>query len=79
MRYRTFVTFNLVGALLWAVGVTLLGYFLGQIEAVEQNLEITILVIVGISFMPVVVELLRARAESKRDKQSLVEALLDDD
>ena len=30
MRYRTFVTFNVLGALLWAVGVTLLGYTLGK-------------------------------------------------
>jgi membrane-associated protein len=79
MRYRTFVTYNLVGGALWAIGVTLLGYFLGQVEVIEQNLEITLLVIVGISFLPVVIELLRARAEAKRDDQTVLEALVDDD
>ena len=32
MNYRTFVTFNVVGGSLWALGVTTLGYFLGQVE-----------------------------------------------
>ena len=79
MRYRTFVTFNLVGGALWAIGVTLLGYFLGQVDVVEQNLEVTLLLIVGVSFLPMMIELLRARAEAKRDDQSLIDALTDDD
>ena len=79
MRYRTFVTYNLVGGLLWAIGVTLLGYFLGQVDVVEQNLEVTLLLIVAISFLPVAVELLRARAEARRDDQTVLEALIDDD
>ncbi len=78
MRYRTFVTYNLVGGFLWAIGVTLLGYFLGQVEVIEQNLEITVLLIVAISFLPVVIELVKARAEANRDKQSLLDALTDD-
>ena len=40
MKYRTFVTYNIVGGLLWGVGVTTLGYFLGEIEFVKNNLEI---------------------------------------
>jgi membrane-associated protein len=61
MEYRTFVTYNVVGAGLWALGVTLLGFFLGQVDVVEQNLEIAILAIVAISALPIVIELLRAR------------------
>ena len=79
MRYRTFVTFNLVGGALWAIGVTLLGYFLGQVDVVEQNLEVTLALIVGVSFLPMIIELLRGRAEAKRDNQSLIDALTDDD
>ena len=59
MHYRTFVTFNLVGGR--AVGITLLGYFLGQVEFIEQNLEVAILAVVAISVMPIVIELLKAR------------------
>jgi membrane-associated protein len=63
MRYRTFVTFNIVGGGLWAIGVTLLGYFLGQIEFIEENLEVAILAVVAISVTPIALELWRARRE----------------
>jgi len=65
MNYRTFVTFNVIGGALWAVGVTLLGYFLGQVDFVEQNLELAILTIVAISVLPIVIELLKARKEKR--------------
>ena len=61
MQYRTFLVYNVVGGFLWAVGVTTLGYFLGEIEWVEQNLEIAILAIVGLSVLPIVFELVRGR------------------
>lgn len=61
MTYRTFVTFNLVGGFIWAFGVTLLGYFLGQIDVVEQNLEVAILAVVAVSCAPVAIELIRSR------------------
>jgi membrane-associated protein len=61
MKYRTFVTYNVVGAVLWGAGVTALGYFLGQISFVRSNIEVIILVIVFLSVLPILVELLRAR------------------
>jgi len=66
MRYRTFVSFNVIGALAWGVGVTMLGFFLGQIEFVRTNIEIILVGIVGLSLVPVVLELLRARS-NRRD------------
>lgn len=66
MPYRTFVTFNILGGLLWAVGVTLLGYFLGEIKVVEENLEIAILAIVGLSIVPILIELMRTRRAARR-------------
>jgi membrane-associated protein len=65
MRYRTFVTFNVIGGTIWAFGVTLLGYFLGQVDVVEQNLEIAILLVVGISLLPIVHEVLKSRREKR--------------
>lgn len=63
MKYRTFFIYNLLGGFLWAIGVTLLGYFLGQVDVVEKNLEIAILCIVAISVLPIVFEVLKARRE----------------
>jgi membrane-associated protein len=65
MHYRTFVTYNIIGGTLWALGVTLLGYFLGQVEVIEQNLELAILAIVAISALPIVIELVKARRERR--------------
>ena len=79
MQYRTFVTFNLVGGALWAVGVTLLGYFLGQVEFIERNLEIAILAVVAISVLPIVIELLKARRERRSVALDVAHDLLDPD
>ncbi|MFM8649130.1 MAG: DedA family protein [Actinomycetota bacterium] len=62
MNYRTFVTFNIVGGLLWGVGVTTLGYFLGEISWIESNIEIALIVIVLISVLPMLIEIRRHRS-----------------
>jgi len=64
MNYRTFVFFNVIGGIAWGVSVTTLGYFLGQVEFVHDNLEPIILGIVALSVLPIAVELLRARRRS---------------
>jgi len=61
MHYRTFVTYNIVGGVLWGAGVTTLGYFLGEIDVVKNNIEIAAIVIVAVSVAPVVLEVWRHR------------------
>ncbi|MEX1125529.1 MAG: VTT domain-containing protein [Acidimicrobiia bacterium] len=63
MEYKIFFRFNIVGGVLWALGVTTLGYFLGQIDFVARNLEVTIIVIVLISITPMIIEIRRSRRE----------------
>ena len=58
--------FNLLGALLWAVGVTSLGYLLGGFAFVQHNIEYILIAIVLVSVAPMVVEALRKRAELRR-------------
>lgn len=77
MKYRTFVTFNVVGGFLWAIGVTLLGFFLGQVDVIEENLELAILSLVAISVLPIAVELLRARREKQNTALDVAHDLLD--
>ncbi|MGW6003704.1 DedA family protein [Oerskovia enterophila] len=71
MRYRTFVTYNLVGAFVWGVGVTLLGYWLGNVQFVNDHIETILVLIVAVSVVPVVIEVLRARREAKSAKARL--------
>lgn len=66
MRYRTFLAYNLIGALLWAVGLTYLGYFAGSfIQAAGINIEYVILAIIFISVLPPIIHVLR-EPEAKR-------------
>jgi membrane-associated protein len=60
MKYSTFVSFNVVGAFLWGVCLTLVGYFLGQIPFVEHYAEYFTIGIVLLSGIPILIELLRA-------------------
>lgn len=61
MKYRTFVVYNILGGLLWGTGITTLGYYLGEIDSVKNNIEIAILAIVLISLLPMLIELIRYR------------------
>jgi membrane-associated protein len=68
MRYRIFVTYNVIGALLWAAGVTTLGYILGEsIPDIDRYLLPVIAGIIALSLLPVAVELLRSRQRSRKD------------
>ncbi|MFL4473225.1 VTT domain-containing protein [Paeniglutamicibacter sp. MACA_103] len=60
MSYRVFVLYNLLGALLWGVGVTLLGFWLGQYEWVGENIDLIFIVIVLLSVIPIGVEMIMA-------------------
>jgi len=62
MNYRRFLAFNLLGALLWGIGVTTLGYVLGRsIPDLERYILLIIGVVVGLSLIPPVIELVRSR------------------
>jgi membrane-associated protein len=68
MGFRRFMVYSALGGALWASGVTVLGYFLGQISFVRNNLEVMLLAIVAVSIVPIVIEVLRARAAEKIEK-----------
>jgi membrane-associated protein len=62
MERRRFFTWSAVGAVLWATGITLLGYFLGQAFPILQSkIELAIIAIVAVSLIPVGVEYVRHR------------------
>ncbi|MEV6852042.1 VTT domain-containing protein [Actinoplanes sp. NPDC051411] len=65
MHYRRFVGYNVLGGVLWSCGVTILGYFLGQVAFVKNNIELILIGIVVISVIPIAIEFLRGRRRSK--------------
>jgi membrane-associated protein len=66
MRYRSFLTFNILGGILWGAGVTLLGSWLGGIDFVKKNIEAILILIVFISVVPIIIEFWRARSQNKK-------------
>ena len=63
MDFRRYLMFSAIGAVLWAAGVTLLGYFLGNIEFVKSYIELILILVVVLSLVPLVVEFLRHRRQ----------------
>lgn len=61
MDVRRYALFSVGGGIAWAAGVTLLGFWLGQIAVVRDHVELFIIGIVALSLIPVVVEVLRGR------------------
>jgi membrane-associated protein len=62
MTYRTFVTYNIAGGLLWVFSMVLGGYFLGRsVPNINRHLHVVIAVVVFLSLLPAIIEFLRAR------------------
>lgn len=61
MNFRIYATYSTIGGILWVVTLTLTGYFFGGIQFVADNIELVTLGIVGLSLIPVVLEVLKQR------------------
>lgn len=61
MSYAKFIRFNIIGGVAWVVGLTLTGYFFGNLEFVQKNFETVIFGIIGLSLLPIVFEFLKAK------------------
>jgi membrane-associated protein len=70
MRYPVYLAFDIVGGVLWGGGVTLAGYFLGNIPFVHQNLEKIILVILFVSMLPAFIAAWRSYRGRRRASKS---------
>jgi membrane-associated protein len=66
MRYPVFLGFDIIGNIGWGAGVTLLGYFLGNVPFVKNHLEAMILVIVLLSIVPAIVPIARRLLQRRR-------------
>jgi membrane-associated protein len=69
MKYRRFVTFNVIGAIAWVNSMTLLGYFLGTlVPGIRNYIEYVIAAIIFLSVLPVGLKYLQHRRESAKVK-----------
>ncbi len=66
MEYRKFVFYNIFGGVLWVVLTVLAGYFVGSlIPDIEKYLHWVILIVVFLSFLPIVFEMMKSKIASK--------------
>ena len=65
MDYSTYIKNCIMGAVLWVVSLTLLGYFFGNLEIVQKNFEIVVFGIVGLSVLPILVQYVKQKMTSK--------------
>lgn len=70
MKYVRFFSFNIFGGLGWVVSMTLAGYFLGGIPIVRRNFEKVVILIVVVSLIPVILQAIAARRQSKAVPES---------
>ena len=66
MNYWQFLSFNVVGGVLWVSICLFSGYFFGNLPMVKKNFSVVVIAIVLISLLPAVIEYLKHRAEAKR-------------
>ncbi len=70
MNYRRFITYCVVGGIVWVTLLTLAGYYFGQLPFVKNNFEIVVLGIIAFSVMPVVIEFAKSRFGKKEVEET---------
>lgn len=65
MSYKKFMTYNVVGAVLWVFSFIPLGYFFGNLPYVKKNFTVVLMAIVLISVLPAIVEIIREKRKQK--------------
>ena len=70
MQYSYYLRNNLIGAISWGIIVPLIGFFLGQIPFVRDNVILVTVTLVAISLIPVVLEVIKARRKNSGSKET---------
>ena len=59
MKYKKFLSFDILGGALWIFSLTFAGYFLGEIPWIRKNIELVALGIIFISVIPIIIGILK--------------------
>ena len=70
MDFKRFLGYSAIGALIWAVGVTIAGYFLGTIPFIKDHIDLILVLIVVLSVVPIAIEGLRHRKAQQRSGEN---------
>lgn len=70
MSYGKFITYNIVGGILWSAIFIFGGYLFGNIPWIEKNFEIVIIVIIAISILPIIKEFISHRLQKRKSYET---------
>ena len=73
MSYKDFFSYNVFGGLSWVALFTFAGYFFGNIQFIRDHFSLVVIAIVLISIVPMVIEAVKAKRESKQPKPDFSE------
>lgn len=65
MNYATFLTYNFIGGFIWVFGITLAGYFLGNIPLIKDNFSKVVLLIILVSVLPIIYSVIKEKLSNK--------------
>ena len=71
MDFRHFITYTAIGGVIWACGLTIAGYFLGNIPFIKNNIEAVVILIVIASLVPMGVEYLLHRRRRRQESATV--------
>ena len=66
MKYARFISYNIIGAILWVVGFVIAGYLFGNIPAVKKNFTLVIFAIILLSIIPPMFEVAKHKFARKK-------------
>jgi len=66
-NFGVFISYTAIGGVLWGTGVTILGFFLGEVPFIKDNIDLVLVSIVLVSLMPIGFEYLKNRRQGKKD------------
>ncbi len=69
MKYLIFLSYSLIGGVLWISAMSLLGFFFGNLEVVKNNFEIVVFAIIGISILPMVYQFVKSMFSKKTESK----------
>ena len=67
MKYSTFLSYNIIGGLIWISLLLFGGYFFGQVPFVKNNFSIVVFIIIMLSIIPGVIEFIRQKYKSQQE------------
>lgn len=66
MKYSRFASYNVIGAFVWIISFSFLGYFFGGMPIIKDNFSLVIFAIIGLSMLPPVIEVIRERRKKSK-------------